>query len=378
MNMTSNIIINLYSIIILAVILVSLLKLADNGAYADKLYKLMVVTTLFMLIMDSFSRFDGRAETLFPLINHLGNFLTFLLSPILPSLWLLYIHLQLFRDGNNTRRLIGPLLAVVAGNAIMVILSLVYGFYYTIDAENVYHRGPFFLVPAFITILLILLALVITVNNRDKLGKRALASLLFFPFPPMACIFLQIAFYGASLILHGVVISLLIVFFNIQNSNIYTDHLTGVNNRKKLDAFLKKRIQASTPQNRFSAILLDLDNFKMINDTFGHDAGDKALEAAVALLKSTVGDEAFIARYGGDEFIVILDLSDRMELEATVERIHQNVARFNKYSFQPYTIAFSMGYAWYDCASCMNGEEFIKHLDVLMYANKFNNKKGSL
>ncbi|NLM09823.1 MAG: diguanylate cyclase [Clostridiaceae bacterium] len=82
------------------------------------------------------------------------------------------------------------------------------------------------------------------------------------------------------------VLSLLVVFLKIQNYSMHTDYLTGVNNRKKLDAYLKERVSLSTEGKGFSAVLIDINSFKYINDTFGHDIGDNALETAAKLLKS--------------------------------------------------------------------------------------------
>lgn len=68
--------------------------------------------------------------------------------------------------------------------------------------------------------------------------------------------------------LNGVVLSSLIVFLNIQNQNMHIDYLTVVNNRKKLEIYLKEKISTITENKTFSAIMIDLNDFKSINDTF--------------------------------------------------------------------------------------------------------------
>ncbi|MDD2216002.1 MAG: GGDEF domain-containing protein, partial [Eubacteriales bacterium] len=178
-----------------------------------------------------------------------------------------------------------------------------------------------------------------------------------------------------SLILNSVVISILIAFLYIQNQDMHTDFLTGVNNRKKLEAYLKKKINKSNENKTFSAILLDINNFKSINDTFGHDMGDDALETAVKLLKSCLRSTDFIARFGGDEFVIILDVSNKDDLEVTVCRINSCVGEFNQSNSKPYKLGFSMGYAVYDYHSHMNIKEFKKQIDILMYQNKRANKE---
>lgn len=76
--------------------------------------------------------------------------------------------------------------------------------------------------------------------NRRNLNKKSFLSLVFFSIPPFISIVLQIRFYGISLMLNSVVFSLLVVFLNVQNYSMYTDHLTNINNRKKLDIYKKK------------------------------------------------------------------------------------------------------------------------------------------
>jgi len=335
----------------------------------------MLQITILMIVMDIFSRFDGKPGTIYPVINHFGNFFIFMLSPILPSLWLLYVHYQVFHEEGKTRRLLYPLFVINAVNAVMVVLSQYFGWLYYIDLDNIYHRGPLFLFPVSITIVLIFAAYVLVVVNRKKIEKKYYFSLVFFAVPPFVCIILQIIFYGISLVLNSVVLSSLIVFLNIQNQNMHTDYLTGVNNRKKLEIYLKEKISTSTENKTFSAIMIDLDDFKFINDTFGHDMGDNALETCAKLLKSCIRSTDFIARFGGDEFCIVLDVSDKINLEAVVCRINDCIEKYNELGAKPYKLNFSMGYAVYDYHSHMTVEEFQKHIDTLMYENKRKNKE---
>jgi len=327
-----------------------------------------------MLGIDILGRFDGNTSAIYPVFNHIGNFLIFLLNPVLPSLWVAYAHFQVFHDERRIKRLFYPLCAINVINVITLILSQFFGWFYYIDSDNVYHRGPLFLYPASITIILMLAAFIIIIVNRKKLGKKSFFSLIFFAILPFISIILQITYYGISFILSSVVLSLLVVFLNIQNHSMHTDYLTGLNNRKKLDAYLKEKIGLSTREKVFSAILIDMDNFKYINDTYGHNIGDNALETAAELLKSCLRTGDFIARYGGDEFCIVLDISDKSDLEALVCRINNCVEKYNKFESRLYKIEFSMGYAVYDYQSHISAEEFLRQVDMLMYENKQANK----
>lgn len=375
MTFFSNLVIDVYSIVLLMIIFIHSLKNDEKEYLHHKLYMWVVKITILMLVADILSRFDGKPDTIYPIINRFGNFLIFTLNAILPSLWLLYVHFQVLNDEGKTKRLLYPLAAINAANVIMVVLSQFFGWFYYIDSENIYHRGPLFLLSASITIVMLLIAFVIIIVNHKKIQKRHFFALVFFAVPPCVCIILQIIFYGISLMLNSVVISLLIVFLNIQNHSLYFDYLTGVNNRKKLEIFLKDKISKSTAVKTFSAIMIDLDDFKSINDTFGHDMGDIALQTSAELLKSCLRTSDFIARYGGDEFYIVMDVCDNNDLEEIVGRIKNCIKEYNESGDQPYKLGFSMGYAVYDYHSHMKVEEFQKQIDTLMYENKQVNKQ---
>lgn len=106
----------------------------------------------------------------------------------------------------------------------------------------------------------------------------------------------------------------------------HTDSLTGINNRRAFDDAMDKSFNAA---DRFgdavSVLLIDIDYFKTINDTHGHEVGDKVLELFGEILKGIVSDHDVIARYGGDEFVCLLNRTTLTAAESICEKIHQAV-----------------------------------------------------
>lgn len=370
MSLENNLIINLYSIIILFIILLHCIKAENKELLHNRIYLLMLKIVMVLLVFDIFSRFDGRENVLYPLLNHMGNFFVFGLSLVLPSLFLIYVHCQIFTKEEKTRKLYIPLIALNLLNLFFTVLSEFFGIYYSIDQNNIYHREPGFFIPVLITLSLLLITFAFIIANNKKFEKRYYYSLLFFAFPPVLSIILQIMFYGISLLLNSVVISLLIAFLNIQNQSMSIDYLTGINNRKSLEGYLERKINSITRNKTFSAIIIDLDGFKKINDNFGHNEGDKALQISVKLLNGCLRSNDFIARFGGDEFFIVLDTSNQKDLEYIVSRIKKRTEKYNESSGKKYKISFSMGYAVYDYNLKMGSKEFQKHIDLLMYEEK--------
>jgi diguanylate cyclase (GGDEF)-like protein len=370
MTLVNNFVLNVFSIALLIIIFTHSTKQNKKGTLQSRLFMLMLKFTVLLLVLDIFSRFDGKPDTIYPFINHIANFLVFMLNPVLPSIWLYYVHAQVCQEKEKMRRLYCQLVALNVANMTLVILSEFFGWFYYIDSENIYHRGPYFFSLALLAVALMVGAFAILIANRKRIEKRHFYSLMFFAVPPLAGIFLQVVFYGMPLILNCIAFSLLIVFLNVQNNNIYTDDLTGVYNRKKLEVYMNEKINASTENKTFSAIMIDINNFKAINDTYGHGMGDRALQISANLLNSCLRTNDFIARFGGDEFCIVLDISDRGELEQIVYKINHCIQKYNEFSGQPFKLDYSMGYAVYDCSSGMKLDEFQKKIDILMYEDK--------
>ncbi|HEY9280181.1 MAG TPA: EAL domain-containing protein [Eoetvoesiella sp.] len=162
---------------------------------------------------------------------------------------------------------------------------------------------------------------------------------------------------------------------NIRRLALY-DHLTDLPNRKLLVDRLTATLEASVRTRRYGAVLfIDLDNFKSLNDTLGHDLGDQLLQQAATRLVRCVRKEDTVARLGGDEFVVVLDsLGDSArEAEVQVRMVAEKMLAVFQHSFQldgyeQYSTP-SIGIALYQGQS-KTVETLLKHADLAMYQAK--------
>jgi diguanylate cyclase (GGDEF)-like protein len=110
----------------------------------------------------------------------------------------------------------------------------------------------------------------------------------------------------------------------------YTDTTTGLANRRALDEHLESEIiNARRTSSPFAAIMMDLDGFKSVNDTYGHEVGDQVLRAVFNVISFGLRSSDFIARYGGDELTLILAKSDLQAAKLVTGKILENLARFS-------------------------------------------------
>lgn len=156
MDLLINTIINTYSILLLVVIYLQSLKKGKKTTLQHQLYILMIQVTIILLFFDILGRFDGNPDTVYHLFNKVGNFLIFLLQPTLPSLWFLYVYYQVSNSKEKIKRAYFPLLLWNLANASLVFASQYTGRYYYIDAANIYHRGPLFILSNIFTLGLLL------------------------------------------------------------------------------------------------------------------------------------------------------------------------------------------------------------------------------
>ena len=123
-----------------------------------------------------------------------------------------------------------------------------------------------------------------------------------------------------------------------------TDNLTGIYNRKGLFDFMGKELsRAKRYKKPLSFVISDMDDFKSINDTMGHQAGDYVLRELAELLKNSIRQPDIVSRYGGDEFAFLLPETDRKDAEAIMERILRNIEE-HTFEWGPYKIKTKMSY----------------------------------
>ena len=154
-----------------------------------------------------------------------------------------------------------------------------------------------------------------------------------------------------------------------ENFNII-DELTGLYNRRYLFLRLDQEIKRTKRKDGvFSLFFLDLDYFKMVNDSFGHIRGDEVLKELGALLKSSLRDSDLAFRYGGDEFVVILPDTEREQAKRVAERIIERVKNYTFSGEPPVNISVSIGISVFPYDG-VTAESIFKVADHRLYEAK--------
>lgn len=308
------------------------------------------------------------------LIGGIANNLNVILSGMTSLSWLFFSESiqrkTIFKDNKKLYIALIPELVLI----VLAIVNSSTGILFTIDSNLQYSRNMQGYIYQIIVVygylgVAALLSL-IRANKADTVQEKELsiASASFLIAPAIACA-IQLVFSNMSILFMGIVVSLLNVYLSLQRQLVLNDALTGLNNRSRLDQKINQRIKSLNNDSDFWLLIMDADNFKHINDTYGHVEGDKALILIANALRRGCDDSDFICRYGGDEFVVLHNSKKGEDCSTLTNRIDSLLSE-NKLD---YPLTVSIGYAKYD-SSISDWSSLVKKADEKLYKIKAKKK----
>lgn len=178
---------------------------------------------------------------------------------------------------------------------------------------------------------------ILTTKNETEKSKYVM--LIIWPAIVLICSVAQVFIPEIPIFCFGSVIITIALFIFNQDSLVFSDGLTGIYNRKMLNSYLDGLNRKETHY----ILMVDVNSFKQINDNYGHLEGDNALKFIASELLTLIQQEGyFLARYGGDEFIIIAKTDNEEEIKHFIRRVKSELSK-SKDLF-PYVITASIGY----------------------------------
>jgi len=253
---------------------------------------LLVVETITYLVNGS------SVSSFHEFINWASNFVLLLLIPVFASTWAVYIDYIVFE---SIPRLKSRYMYYVP--TLLIFLLLIVNFFipflFEIDLNNLFHKGPFHWTLLIIISSIYVNILLIVIQNRRRIKNSAVWAILSFGIYPV--IFELLEFFVGELpyTFLSIAFGLFSNYLIIETFSSNRDNLTGLYTRAKATNMINQSIKHHAP---FSLVLIDLDDFKYINDTYGHLVGDRAIIDISNTMQTSLGKECIISRIGGDEF----------------------------------------------------------------------------
>ncbi len=366
---------NIFLIVVLVASFWFIRRQLTKGDFAHRTIKYMFLLAGLLLVADALMRLNHSTgvynDLMCKILITIGT--TFL--PVLGLLWFLY---TCYATKTNVRLWIvyTVAIALLAINCALALLSVIPGFdlYYTLTDHNLVF-GPYYFVNTIILLIPFLASLVVVFSQWNVMHRHRNPFTFFnFSLIPIIAIVAQHFFAGYSLSLMGVVASFIIIVLDIQHQFAVTDFLTGLGNRRNLIKYVGLKIKKLHNGDKFAGFMLDINNFKKINDKYGHTLGDRVLIDVANLLVSVTSKQDYVARFGGDEFVLIIDLSNESEIEAYKKIIREACEKYNAQEKNIHTIDLSIGSALFSKAEGMTPTRFLEIIDDRMYIDKQSTK----
>ena len=339
----------------------------------DKIFSIIILIGIGGTILEPVTfMLNGIEGSFFRAISIFANTLEFFFTATVSVLWVWYVDLYLNKDIERLKTRFVPMLVVWALLTILLIANVFGGFLFSFDEHNVYSREPLgYIFFAFLSISY-LISIALYYRFISVHGRAQFFPIWMFLTPLIISLCIQIPFYGISVTFLGCAVGLVSIYLNILSKQSLVDSLTGLYNRAYIEHELI--IARRSKKYIYSGVMIDIDQFKSINDNFGHSSGDDALENAARIILNATDRDSLAFRLAGDEFVVLVragagkteELKKKtLDLE---NRISVGTEKFNNEGKVPYKLVFSMGYAMYDKAYA--DDDFFRKMDAEMYKDK--------
>ena len=256
----------------------------------DKVYDGIAKVNILGAVAETISFLvDGKSFIGCRQLNYISNSLCFIGTVSMGLLWCLYVNLRIYRNFKKISEKMAVMMIPWMIEVVMVLGNLIKpGIMFKVSADNVYQRTGGALA-GYITLVIYLAYSLYMVYHSRKQG----VNLSYFPVFYFVCIcfagvLIQLVFYGVTS--SWLITAVTLIFTQMQSyaENIYMDELSGLYNRRYLKAVLAKR--KNTDANSLYGIMMDVNDFKYINDSFGHSMGDKAISTMGNILFKSIPD----------------------------------------------------------------------------------------
>ena len=343
-------------------------------------FKWMLRVFMIALVADAIThaQYRGFLHLPIPVVGFCYATYMFIFSGLLSFLWLLFAEMRIGYSPSKYKDAFLLAALPIALVGVFSYASIFTGWFFTFDANGVYQRGPFWFHQTFVPYVYFLFttihALRLAARSRSGVRKRELYSIAFFVVFQSLGALLQMVIGTHPFVAPSTVIAVFLVFLSIQSNMINHDALTGIGNRKSCNQYLDAMVLKASPQNAFYLFMADIDGFKYINDTYGHVEGDQALRLTAQTLRETVEPHhGFVSRFGGDEFLFVIEKANINSPEALIRTVSRNVENACKRENLKYTLHLSAGYT--ECNSAdAQVTTLLEEADKRLYKAKAENR----
>lgn len=352
--------------LIMALIIGTFRRLRENSPETRLLRHLLAIVMVTCVADGAAFILDGRPGMVIHILLIVLNTWVFSSNMFCGHLWVAFLCNYL--NGYLPKRRQIMLSIVSFAGLFLLVVNLIHPIVFYVSDENIYTRLSLFWVYVVMMLLYMLYSLLLYMLTRRSGGELKFFPIWAFILPLFVGTLIQAFDYGIATIWPCIAIAGTCVVNSLQNESIFKDRLTGLYNRFYLDD-MKERLKRSNSTSTITAMMLDLNRFKTINDRFGHLTGDEALKDTADILLKSIGSIGSVIRYAGDEFIILLNTQEAEIVNGCIAAIERSFHEFNASSGKPYTLSAAIGTCPLNLSD-FSIDETMNEMDRRMYANK--------
>ena len=364
----------IFSIILLGFLLGYYVINAPQKTPAKKMFIVIIVTLMLNTFLAILACIPNGIDAPWAIsMNKWVNSILHVFTYLPVAAWLVYIDHKIFNNFDNIRKRSMIYLIPFYVSIILVAVNSAVGFMFTIESGNIYTRQFGVVIAAVIMYMMLIALLYVSRRLKARINIKHLRVVFLFMLFPIIASSVQVFFIGVNFLWPAFAFATFMAFLLLEKDAMLKDSLTKLNTRVALETRVKLKLRRHEP---FSLIMIDLDDFKLINDTFGHRIGDDALMVVASILEDSVKRTDMVCRYGGDEFLILVESPRATAATYIKDRIESRLSAFNKKKVKPYNLAMSFGLKFYN-KSNVHIKQLLSEVDQLMYADKENNRKAA-
>lgn len=307
--------------------------------------------------------------------NYILNCLIFASVSVMMYCWFAYCVATIHKENDYSRRLRIASMIPMFISIIMSIASMWTHHLFYVTSYNYYLEGRLYnvkmMLDYFYVVVATIYALLSAYRSTNRRERMVCLNMAWFIFVPIGTILLN-RFVPEEPAMETVAFfSILWIFLNMQDMRVYNDALTGMNNRRRLDEYIGDRVQTIPRVGPFYVFLVDINDFKLINDRKGHASGDRALVAISQAIKKSSGQwGGFAARYGGDEFVLICD-ARKGDPQAIIQSMKDDLKEVlaGESDMASWDLSISVGYTKVSSPD-EDGRQILVRADRMLYEEK--------
>ena len=366
--------INLVAVILVIIIRCKTQGLSQMVAQRNFMYSINSMVVFFL--SDTLCTMMNWKLIAFNLpIFYLSKSAYFLSTALMCYFWFIYFEYLHDSAFIKDRRNIWFSSIMVVIMLILVVVNYFNGALFYLDEANNYYRGPLFMalyiLPYSYVLVSSLRAVVALFTGHSKANRKTLFLLAMFPIPPAFAGISQLYFPSLPVACSALSLEVLIMYLDWMDQIISIDPLTRLNNRKQFIYYFDHLHPDENRNSHHYLLMIDADHFKAINDTYGHVEGDIALVRIADALRSSfhgLEHRASIARYGGDEFIALVEVNDEEQIANIISSIRSNLHELNVKAKAPYDLSVSIGVS--ELLPGVSLKQLVEEADEHLYQEK--------